>query len=183
MVRPLEERYRIVRELFPEFRIETVRGRIVVNEPGTWQHNSILSRTLFHLAPAVAERGWEIWPNITVYLGPGDDLYVPDLAVVPHGPRLHEEHAVHGDSTILLVDVASVATTYDVYFVKPRSYALGGVPLYLVVDPFQWRVTLFSGPGGARYRTEATVTLGEPLPLPAPWDLAVDTAALTEAGA
>ncbi|NUP02880.1 MAG: Uma2 family endonuclease [Nonomuraea sp.] len=182
MARPLEERYRIVRDLFPEFRIETVRGRIVVNEPGTWQHNTILSRALFHLAPAVSGRGWEIWPNITVYLGPDDDLYVPDLAVVPSGPRLHEEHAVHGDSTILLVDVVSVATTYDVYFVKPRSYARGGVPLYLVVDPFQRRVTLFSGPGGARYRTEAAVALGEPLVLPDPWNLTVDTATLTETG-
>lgn len=183
MVRPLEERYRIVRELFPEFRIETVRGRIVVNEPGTWQHNTILSRTLFHLAPAVAGRGWEIWPNITVYLGPDDDRYVPDLTVVAPGPRLHEEHAVHGDSTILLVDVVTVATTYDVYFVKPRSYARGGVPLYLVVDPFQRRVTLFSGPGGACYRTEAVVPLGDPLPLPDPWDLTVDTAVLTGARA
>ncbi|MFI7419012.1 Uma2 family endonuclease [Nonomuraea sp. NPDC049684] len=183
MVRPLEERYRTVRELFPEFRIETVQGRIVVNEPGTWQHNTILSRTLFQLAAAAAVRGWEIWPNITVYLGPGHDLYVPDLAVVPRRPRLHEEHAVHGASTILLVDVVSVATTYDVHFVKTGGYARGGVPLYLVIDPFQRLVTLFGGPGGRRYRSESVVSLGEPVFLPDPWNLHVDTAALTEAGA
>jgi Uma2 family endonuclease len=182
MVRPLEERYRMVRELFPEFRIEAVQGRIVVNEPGTWQHNTIVSRTLFRIAGTVAERGWEIWPNITVYLGPDHDLYVPALAVVPQTPHMHEDHTVYGDSTLLLVDVVSVTSTYDDYFVKPHGYAQGRAPLYLLADPFQCVVKLFTDPDGRKYRGETVARAGETFILPTPWNLTVDAAALLGTG-
>ncbi|MEO3887570.1 Uma2 family endonuclease [Nonomuraea sp. B5E05] len=178
MVRPLEERFRTARDLFPEYRVETVKGRIVVNESGTWQHNTILFRLLLQLAGAAAGRGWEIWPNITVYLGEHADRYVPDLTVVPASPRMHEEHAVHGDATLLLADVVSAGSGYDDYYVKPCGYAPAGVPLYLVIDPFQRSVKLFCDPSRGTYATEIVVAAGEPLPLPDPWGLAVDTARL-----
>src|SRR5690606_16867567 len=107
MVRPVEERYRAVRDLFPELRIELVNGRIVVNEPGTWQHNTIIAQLLAQLAPLVAERGWEIWPNITVHLDEETDRYVPDLTIVPREPAMATDQAVRGTSTLLLVDVVS----------------------------------------------------------------------------
>ncbi|MBF8190768.1 Uma2 family endonuclease [Nonomuraea sp. K274] len=181
MVRPLEERFRTVRDLLPDYRVETTQGRIVVNETGSWQHNTILSQLLFQIAGPVAGRGWEIWPNITVYLGQYADRYVPDLAVVPRSPRMWEEYAVHGDSTLLVVDVVTVGSTYDDYFVKPCGYAPGGVPLYLVIDPFQHRVRLYSEPGGGGYAKQTDVAEGEPLALPEPWGMSIDTANLLSA--
>ncbi|MGN9839020.1 Uma2 family endonuclease [Nonomuraea sp. H19] len=177
MVRPLEERFRTVRDLLPDYRVETTGNRIVVHESGTWQHNTVLSRLLFQIVGPAAARGWEIWPNITVHLGEQADRYVPDLAVVPPSPRMAEDHAVHGDSTVLLVDVVSTSSTYDDYFVKPTGYAPAGVPLYLVIDPFQESATLFSEPG-ERYGRETAVGAGEPLVLPAPWEFALDTGKL-----
>ncbi|MGW0806989.1 Uma2 family endonuclease [Nonomuraea sp. NPDC002799] len=181
MVRPLEERFRTVRDLFPEFRVETRRGRLLVNESGTWQHNTILSRLLFQIAAPAAGRSWELWPNITVHLGEHADRYVPDLAVVPESPRMEEDHAIHGDSTLLLVDVVSASSVYDAYFVKPRDYAPAGVPLYLVIDPFRRELTLFSEPGGRGYGRETAVPVGEPLRLPWPWQFTVDTGKLLNA--
>ncbi|MFG1704636.1 Uma2 family endonuclease [Nonomuraea sp. M3C6] len=178
MVGPLEERFRTVRDLLPEYRVETTKGRIVVNESGTWQHNTILSQLLFQIVGAAAERGWEIWPNITVHLGQHADRFVPDLAVVPRFPRMAEEHAVLGDSTLLLVDVVSAGSTYDDYYVKPNGYAPAGVPLYLVVDPFRRSVRLHSEPGGGKYGRETEANAGEPLFLPPPWGFALDTGKL-----
>ncbi|TMS00741.1 Uma2 family endonuclease [Nonomuraea basaltis] len=180
MVRPLEERFRTVRDLLPEHRVERTAGRIVVNESGTWQHNRIMSRLLFQIVGTVAARGWEIWPNITVYLGEHADQYVPDLAVVPCSPRMEEDHAVHGDSTVLLVDVVSTSSTYDDYFVKPRGYAPAGVPLYLLIDPFQDAVRLFSEPAGPEYGRQTVAGAGERLLLPAPWGFALDTGELLD---
>ncbi|MEV0827419.1 Uma2 family endonuclease [Nonomuraea rubra] len=175
MAAPLEERFRTVRELHPEYRVETMSGRIVVNEAGTWQHNTCLFRVLRGLLAPAVERGWQIWPNITVYLGCQADRYVPDLTVVPRAPRLHKDYAVHGDSTLLLVDIVSSGSSYDDHYVKPRSYSPAGVPLYLVVDPAQRTVRLFSEPGGRAYGRETVAALDGPLFLPAPWELSLNT--------
>ncbi|TYB63228.1 Uma2 family endonuclease [Nonomuraea sp. PA05] len=177
MAAPLEERFRTVRELHPEYRVETVQGRIVVNEAGTWQHNTSLFRVMRALFAPAVERGWQIWPNITIHLGLQSDRYVPDLTVVPRSPRLHKEYAVHGDSTLLIVDVVSSGSSYDDYYVKPRGYSPAGVPLYLVVDPAQRTVRLHSEPGGLAYGRETIASVAEPLFLPAPWELPLNIAA------
>lgn len=178
MVRPVEERYRAVRDLFPELRIELVNGRIVVNEPGTWQHNTIIAQLLAQLAPLVAERGWEIWPNITVHLDEETDRYVPDLTIVPRDPAMATDQAVRGTSTLLLVDVVSAGNAYDDHVVKPMGYAPAGVPLYLVVDPFQQLLKLHSEPEPSGYARETVEPVGAPLPLPDPWDCLIDTSGL-----
>src|SRR5690606_11898658 len=178
MVRPVEERYRAVRDLFPELRIELVNGRIVVNEPGTWQHNTIIAQLLAQLAPLVAERGWEIWPNITVHLDEETDRYVPDLTIVPREPAMATDQAVRGTSTLLLVDVVSAGNAYDDHVVKPMGYAPAGVPLYLVVDPFQQLLKLHSEPEPSGYARETVEPVGAPLPLPDPWDCLIDTSGL-----
>ncbi|MGI5273876.1 Uma2 family endonuclease [Nonomuraea sp. CA-218870] len=178
MIRPVEERYRTVRDLFPELRIELVNGRIVVNEPGTWQHNTVIAQLLAQLAPVVAERRWEIWPNITVHLGDEADRYVPDLTVVPQDPVMETDEAVRGASTLLLVDVVSAGNAYDDHVIKPMGYAPAGVPLYLVVDPFQRLLKLHSRPEPGGYACETVEPVGAPLPLPAPWDCLLDTTRL-----
>ncbi|WP_336206000.1 Uma2 family endonuclease [Nonomuraea sp. LPB2021202275-12-8] len=180
MIRPVEERYRTVRELFPELRIELVNGRIVVNDTGTWQHNTIIAQVLFQLVPVVAERGWEVWPNITVFLGDEADRYVPDLTVVPQNPVMESDEAVRGDSTLLLVDVVAAGNAYDDHVVKPMGYAPAGVPLYLVIDPFQRVVKLHSEPGPGGYARETAEPVGAPLLLPDPWHHLIDTGRLLD---
>ncbi|WP_049556873.1 Uma2 family endonuclease [Nonomuraea sp. SBT364] len=180
MIRPVEERYRTVRDLFPELRIEMVGGRIVVNEPGTWQHNTIIAQVLFQLVPVVAERGWEIWPNISVFIGAEADRYVPDLTVVPQNPVMETDEAVHGRSTVLLVDVVAAGNAYDDHVVKPMSYAPAGVPLYLVIDPFQRMVKLHGGPEVSGYTQVTVEPVGVALHLPAPWDHTLDTGKLLD---
>ncbi|GAA4520392.1 MULTISPECIES: Uma2 family endonuclease [Nonomuraea] len=178
MIRPVEERYRTVRDVFPELRVELVNGRIVVNEPGTWQHNTIIAQLIAQLAPVVAGRGWEIWPNITVHLGDEADRYVPDLTIVPQEPVMETDEAVHGASTLLLVDVVSAGNAYDDHVIKPMGYAPAGVPLYLVVDPFQRLLKLHSDPAPSGYGRETVEPAGAPLTLPHPWDCAIDTTCL-----
>ena len=178
MIMPAEERHRMVRDLFPELRTELINGRIVVNETGTWQHNTIIAQALFQLTPVVRERGWEIWPNITVFLGPDADRYVPDLTIVPREPMMETDEAVHGSSTLLLVDVVAAGNAYDDHVVKPKGYGPGGVPLYLVIDPFQQLVKLHSEPHQGGYRQTTTEPAGARLRLPAPWHHTLDTGGL-----
>ena len=53
------------------------------------------------------------------------------------------------------------------------------MPLYLVVDTLAGRVRLLSHPGDDGYAHAVEVRLGEPLDLPDPWNLTLDTARLT----
>jgi hypothetical protein len=56
----------------------------------------------------------------------------------------------------------------------------GKVPLYLLIDieAKPATVTLFSNPSEGQYQSQQTVTLGEKLPLPAPFGITLDTAGL-----
>jgi hypothetical protein len=73
----------------------------------------------------------------------------------------------------------SRSSAHDDHETKPRGCALGGVPLYLVIDAFTSKIRLLSRPGDDGYDHEVEVKLGEPLDLPDPWNLTLDTSRLT----
>ncbi len=58
--------------------------------------------------------------------------------------------------------------------------ALAGVPLYLVIDATRNLARLLSHPEERGYQQQRQVILGEPLELPAPRNLAIDTGKLIE---
>lgn len=63
---------------------------------------------------------------------------------------------------------------------KPASYAAAGVPLYLPIDrwaPGGPKVTLYGEPRGDVYRVLRACKLGEPITLPEPFGLDLDTSA------
>ncbi|MCO5993242.1 Uma2 family endonuclease [Actinoallomurus rhizosphaericola] len=164
----------------PRHRVELVNGRIVVNPVPTGEHNRIVYQLLLQLLAVVQGQGWQIWNDITLFLGPQRDRYRPDLTVVPAEPKMWAKDHVHGDQVLLVVEVVSASSVTDDHDVKPRQYAAGGVPLCLVVDVFTRKVRLLSQPGPDGYEQETDVALGRPLDLPEPWKLTIDTAALAE---
>jgi Uma2 family endonuclease len=61
--------------------------------------------------------------------------------------------------------------------VKLRGYAASGVPIYLLVDPLERKVTLFSEPAGDAYQRCHSVPFGGGVELPPPFHGKIDTAA------
>ncbi|GLX02481.1 Uma2 family endonuclease [Microtetraspora sp. NBRC 16547] len=177
----LYRRYHETCAMHPDRRVEFIDGRIVVREVPTGEHNDVISRLILQIASIVADRGWGLWTNIKLFLGAQVDRYVPDLTIVPKNRRMWGDDEVYGDSTLLIVEVVSKSSVRDDHVVKPRNCALAGVPLYLVIDTFKGVARLMSEPGEKGYQHQVEVTLGKPLPLPEPWDLAIDTAKLVEA--
>ncbi|WP_433182523.1 Uma2 family endonuclease [Actinoallomurus sp. CA-150999] len=171
--------YRELGERWPDRKIEIIGGRIVVREGPTIDHAEVIFQLLLQLMPFVAERAWEIWQDVALFLGPQVDRYRPDLLVVPPDPPKWGDDHVFGNATHLVVEVVSKSSVRDDHEIKPRTCARGGVPLYLVVDAFAGKARLLSRPGKDGYGHEVDVKLGEPLDLPAPWELTLDTAPLT----
>ncbi|ACZ90695.1 Uma2 family endonuclease [Streptosporangium roseum] len=162
-------------ESLPDRRVELINGRIVVRELPTDSHNDIVFWLITQLVGIVTERGWKIWPDIKLHLGPQADRYRPDLTVVPPNPRMWDKNEVYGDVTLLVVEVVSPSSSNDDHVIKPQGCAQAGVPLYLVVDAFDEQVRLLSRPSQKGYQREVIVKLGGSLDLPEPWNLTIDT--------
>ncbi|MEV5706495.1 Uma2 family endonuclease [Actinoallomurus sp. NPDC052274] len=174
----VERRYQELSERWPDYKVEIIDGRIVVREVPTTDHADIIFGLLIQLMPYVTKRGWKIWQDVALFFGPQVDRYRPDLLVVPPDPPKWGDDHVHGEATYLVVEVVSKSSVHDDHEVKPRTCARGGVPLYLVVDAFAGKARLLSHPGKDGYAQELDVKLGEPLPLPEPWELTIDTGRL-----
>ncbi|MET8143157.1 Uma2 family endonuclease [Sphaerisporangium sp. NPDC005288] len=159
-------------------KLEIIHGRIVVREMPTGEHNDIVFLLLSQLLAVAVERGWKIWNDIAIFLGPQMDRYRPDLTVVPANPPMWGSDQVHGYASLLAVEVVSKSSVHDDHVTKPKNCAAGGVPLLLVIDGFERKARLFSRPAPDGYEQQTEVTLGAPLELPEPWGFTLDTGKL-----
>jgi Uma2 family endonuclease len=101
------------------------------------------------------------------------------VIVTPDAPTFGDNE-VFGHGVLLVAEVTSKGNALRDRISKPRTCALSGVPLYLLVDPVEepMSVTLFSEPSDDGYRTLDRVTAGEKLWLPEPFAMALDTGPL-----
>jgi Uma2 family endonuclease len=169
-------------------RPEIVHGRLVVKPMPSKKHNTVVSRLIKQLVTVVMENDWEFYSNWDVHIPPvRGDRRCPDLIVAPVDPPTYDENQVYGHGIGLAVEVVSASSIEDDYGHKPGEYARAGVRLYLIADPLQepCRVALLSDPGPVEpdgdaydYRSELQVKAGEPLALPDPFGITLDTAAL-----
>jgi Uma2 family endonuclease len=77
-----------------------------------------------------------------------------------------------------VVEVTSKSNARQDRISKPAAYATAGIPLYLLVDrwaPDGPTATLYGEPKGDVYRPLVTAKFGEPVKLPAPFDVVIDT--------
>ncbi|MDX3749206.1 Uma2 family endonuclease [Streptomyces sp. AK08-02] len=105
-----------------------------------------------------------------------DDHVIPDSTVAPDQPRLFRGAPpwMPCAGVALVVEVTHLYAWID-RETKPRCYARGKIPLYLLVDRDAASVTLFSDPGQDDYSRSRTVPFGKPLALPAPFAFDLDT--------
>ncbi|MBL3668323.1 Uma2 family endonuclease [Streptomyces sp. M2CJ-2] len=105
------------------------------------------------------------------------DHVIPDGTLAPTERRLYRgaDPWMPCEGVALVVEVTWTKPEID-RETKPRCYARGGIPLYLLVDREATAITLFSTPEGGTYRKQSTRPLGKPLPLPDPFAFDLDTA-------
>jgi Uma2 family endonuclease len=163
----------------PGHRIELIDGQIVVSPTASRGHSNIVTELIDQLA-AVSQRRWERHTNLTVHIAPTRERLVPDLAIVPADVPGFDENELLASGVLLVAEVVSPHGRREDRDVKPRAYAEGGVPLYLLIDRFATppTLTLLSKPGQDGYGHLLSATGGQPLRLPEPFGIALDTARL-----
>ncbi|MFJ5552244.1 Uma2 family endonuclease [Streptomyces sp. NPDC093225] len=152
-------------ELFGRFKIELLRGDVVMTPGPETGHNLIVEA----VQDQIPRDRWRRLQRQDVAI-PGEisepqpDLVVVERGAVPGSGRLMPAQVIS-----LLVEVVTESTADRNYGVKRSLYASAGIPAYLIVDPFEAACLLLTQPGGtggeADYQQRLTQDFGDPLPL------------------
>jgi Uma2 family endonuclease len=164
----------------PGHRVELIDGQIVVSPTARVWHSAVVDVLIDQLVAVKQRRGWRFHVYLTVHIEPTRERLIPDLMIAPpDAPQFGDAELLSG-GVLLVAEVVSPSSRRQDREVKPRAYAQGRVPLYLVIDKLADppAVTLHHDPGPDGYRDRQRATAGQPLRLPEPFGVALDTARL-----
>jgi Uma2 family endonuclease len=163
-----------------EARIELIDGEIVVSPTPSVRHSTAVDELAEQFFEVKRRHGWRFHTWLTCHIAPTRERLIPDLMVAPKDARQFGDDELLAPGVLLAAEVVSWGSRRRDREVKPRAYARGGVPLYLMIDRFAdpAAVTLFSEPDEQRYRRRQMATAGKPLRLPDPFGIELDTARL-----
>ncbi|MFF9752351.1 Uma2 family endonuclease [Streptomyces sp. NPDC014344] len=164
-------------------KVEIIEGIVTVSPAPAYRHNLIaesIQRRLYSVIPL----DWGIFQTLAIAVPSRLGMLIPDLVVAPG--RDHTESDTHVPAALaeLVVEVTPKSNARHDRVSKPAAYAAAGIPLCLLVDAWASdgpTVTLHGEPKGDVHRPLTTVKFGEPITLPAPFDLVIDTAEFPEA--
>jgi Uma2 family endonuclease len=172
------------RELFdalphlPGLRTEIIEGKLIVSPAGTPKHGLRIVALFRALDPIVVANGWNAWPgNVDVCIDGPRDPVEPDYVVAPLECPLWGDRELVSSGLIMVAEVVSAGSVRQDREDKPRVYARGGVPIFLMIDPIATTpsVTVHSGIEDGAYRVISTVPVGTPVHLPDPIGVELDT--------
>ncbi|MYT30813.1 MULTISPECIES: Uma2 family endonuclease [unclassified Streptomyces] len=159
-------------------RAQLVEGEMVVTTAQEGRHEhcwSELTRQLVRECPeiSISARKGLVLPSH----GPHPDNHlIPDLTVVGRREFRGAPPWWRPDGELRMVaEITGDRPELD-RIAKCRSYALGAVPLYLLIDRERATATLHSRPSDGDYLVRHSVRFGTPLPLPAPFSFDLETA-------
>ncbi|CAL9474976.1 Uma2 family endonuclease [Streptomyces sp. NPDC048306] len=164
-------------------KVEIIEGIITVSPAPGLPHNVIAARIHRRLLSVIPE-DWEIFQTLAIAVPSRLGMLMPDLVVAPLPERTESGTHMSAALAELVVEVTSKSNARHDRISKPAAYATAGIPLYLLVDrwaPGGPTATLYGEPKGDVYRVLSAAKFGDPLTLPAPFDLTIDTSEFPEA--
>ncbi|MFF3270445.1 Uma2 family endonuclease [Streptomyces chrestomyceticus] len=153
-----------------QLKIELIDGKIVMQVSAAPFHNRIVAL----LTAQVLAEGWEALPEQALVSDISSFEPKADLTVTVEEAIRNNPNPLPADRVDLVVEVVSSDRDSD-YIKKRMWYAMSRIPLYLLVDPNECMVELYSEPDHLTYRRVDPYRFGDPVPLPEPFSFAVDT--------
>ncbi|MBT2478100.1 Uma2 family endonuclease [Streptomyces sp. ISL-94] len=156
------------------FKAELIRGKIVVSPWSKLRYVRPM-RALRRQLEANAPDGHIVETSPFLFQFPAANrAYGPDLFVADESAFDADGRHADGAALSLVGEFTSVSTKDADWHEKLDVYGLL-VPVYLVVDMQESEITCFSGPSPHGYRSRKTVSFGEALHVPEPFDCSLDT--------
>jgi Uma2 family endonuclease len=161
-------------------RAELIDGELVVSPTGSVWHSAAVDELMDQLFELKRRNGWRFHTYLTAHIPPTRERLIPDLMVAPKDAPPSGECELFSYGALLVAEVVSPWSRRRDRELKPLAYARGGVPLYVLVDRLDKppAVTLFSQPGADGYGKRQVAAAGQPLRLPKPFGIALDTGRL-----
>lgn len=163
-------------------KVGIIEGIVTVSPAPAHRHNVIAARIQRRLRSGIPEHR-EIFQPRAIAVPSRLGMLIPDPLVAPVRDDSEADTHIPAALAELVVEVTSRSNARHDRISKPAACATAGIPLYLLVDrwaPDGPAVMLFGEPHGAVYRPLDPVKSGEPIKLPAPFGLAIDTGELPE---
>lgn len=101
-----------------------------------------------------------------------------DLTYLPIASFAREGNTTPAEEALIAVEVVSPSNAGNDWVDKLRDYAVMGIPLYLIIDPREGTVTLFSEPNHDRYHARHDRKFGDSMRIPEPFDFDLDLSGL-----
>ncbi|MBM2617636.1 Uma2 family endonuclease [Actinoplanes sp. LDG1-06] len=120
-------------DLLPENngpKVEVFRGSVIVTPHAGYDHQAAERQLSFLLHKAA--RAARMWAYPEVNVVSGDDLFIPDFAVLRRSGRGHVTMPI--SEVVLIGEIVSTGSRRKDVIDRPREYAAGGVPFYLRVE-------------------------------------------------
>ncbi|MFE1307689.1 Uma2 family endonuclease [Streptomyces sp. NPDC058755] len=161
---------------FPEeFKVELLRGEIVMTAGPDVAHNDILEAVV----DQIPRRNWRRLQTQDVAILEETSQPQPDLVVIERGTGPGHGRLMPSEVITMLVEVVSKTSVERDYVVKRSIYAAAKVPAYLIIDPVMAQCVLLTEPTGqgedADYQRQRITKFGDLTPLE-PIGIELDTA-------
>ncbi|MFI0418273.1 Uma2 family endonuclease [Spongiactinospora sp. 9N601] len=171
------------RELFdalpalPGLRMEVLEGRLIVSPVGTPEHGWYAMALSFALYPLMNDKGWKAWAgNVGVCIDGPREPVEPDYVLAPADCPRWGTRELRSSGLIMVAEVVSAGSVPQDLEDKPRIYASGGVPIYLLIDTITTpSVTVLSDIRDGAYQRLEKVPIGTPIRLPEPIGIELET--------
>ncbi|MBD0671512.1 Uma2 family endonuclease [Streptomyces sp. CBMA156] len=139
------------------------------------QRNLLLVREQFD-----AHRPADLMPSENTDLASPNvgKLRNPDLTYIPLSVLEEGGNQVPAEQAAIAVEIVSPSNPENDLVGKVRDYPLMAIPLYLLIDPREGELTLYSEPSGSGYHRQWSGKFGDPVPVPAPFGFTLATDAL-----
>ncbi|MER5972088.1 Uma2 family endonuclease [Streptomyces sp. NPDC002055] len=145
------------------YKVEIVEGTVHMS-PQRRTHWKIIRRVLRQLEDHFGGDA-EIDSDVRIDFPGHLNGFAPDLAKAVEGATPDDKGRFAPRDLEFVLEVISRGTGASDYGGKKAVYAESEVPVYLIADPYQRKCHLFTHPKGGEYRSELTVTFGEPVDL------------------
>ncbi|MGW7008382.1 Uma2 family endonuclease [Streptomyces sp. NPDC054933] len=156
------------------FKVEIVGG-VIYMSPQRDLHWELIKAVFKQLTQSF---GWDAQIKLDVRLDlPGYlNGFAPDLFKLADGAKKDERGHWHHEDVEFVLEVISRGTGDNDYGKKKRAYAEGGIPVYVIADPYSGKVHAYGKPEGDCYQHTLTVKFGEEIDLgPFGFDLTLVT--------
>ncbi|WP_439676316.1 Uma2 family endonuclease [Embleya sp. MST-111070] len=165
-------------ERLHDYRVEFIDRETRVSPPPDGDHETLIWRLARQLARFDVGDRFDAAMNKGVQT-PAGDRVVPDITVTASGAMRGAESWMPSDGVLLVVEVTSTAPGRD-RFTKRQVYAEAAIPLYLLIDRTESKLTLFTEPEKGNYTGRVEVGFGKLLPMPDPFGFVLDTASIVD---